>query len=225
MCNFLKVPLILAAACLLASCAKPDRNFAPPAASEPKPELTTPADIAAALAKGGYILYMRHGETIREQGEIEAANRETGRFNIDDCTTQRNLSDGGREQARSSGAAYRRAGIPVARHISRRYCRALQTARLFADDVALSEALTAEGAITKNPARIKAVQAVLSMHPPAGKNVMLFAHQGIFHAATGLTTQEGWTVVLEPGNFKRIVARIAPRDWESLAQAAATAKP
>ena len=69
------VALILAAACLLASCAKPDRNFALPAASEPKLELTTPADIATGLVKGGYILYMRHGETIREQGEIEAANR------------------------------------------------------------------------------------------------------------------------------------------------------
>ena len=156
MCNFLTVALILAAACLLASCAKPDRNFALPAASEPKLELTTPADIATALVKGGYILYMRHGETIREQGEIEAANRETGRFDIDDCTTQCNLSDGGREQARASGAAYRRAGIPVARHICSRYCHALQTARLFADDVDLSKALTAEGAITKNPARIKA---------------------------------------------------------------------
>ena len=112
--NFITAPLILAAACMLAACAKPDRNFAPPADNEPKPELTTPAGIAAALAKGGYILYMRHGETIREQGEIEAANRESGRFNIEDCATQRNLSDGGRAQARASGAAYRRAGVPVA---------------------------------------------------------------------------------------------------------------
>lgn len=209
---------------LLAACAKPDRNFAPPAASEPRPELTAPADIVAALAKGGYILYMRHGETIREQGEIEAKNRETGRFNIEDCTTQRNLSDNGREQARASGVAYRRVGIPVARHISSRYCRALQTARLFADEVELSEALTSEGAITKNPERIKAVQAVLSVQPPPGQNLMLFAHQGIFYAATELTTQEGWTVVLEPGNFKRIIARIAPRDWEVLARAARPAR-
>lgn len=220
--NFL---LILVAACTLAACAQPDRNFAPPAPGEPKPELTKPADIIKALAEGGYILYMRHGETLREQGEMEAKNRETGRFNIEDCSTQRNLSDQGREEARASGAAYRRAGIPVARHISSRYCRALQTARLFADNVELSEALTSEGAVTKNPERIKAVQEVLSMRPPKGQNFMLFAHQGIFHAATELTTQEGWTVVLEPGNFKRIIARIAPRDWATLAKEAVAAKP
>ena len=48
---------------------------------------------------------------------------------------------------------------------------------------------------------------------------MLFAHPGIFFAATGLTVQEGWTVVLEPGNFKRIIARIAPGDWEAIGRA------
>ena len=211
--------LLMAVVLIMGACAKPDRNFAPPAPGEPKPELTAPADIAAALAKGGYLLYMRHGETIREQGEVEAKNRDTGRFNIENCATQRNLSDKGREQARVSGAAYRRAGIPVARHLSSRYCRALQTARAFADNVEPSEPLTSEGAITKSPERIKAVQAVLSMRPPAGQNIMLFAHQGIFYASTELTTQEGWTVVLEPGNFKRIIARIGPKDWDAIARA------
>ena len=40
-----------------------------------------------------------------------------------------------------------------------------------------------------------------------------------FFAAAGLTVQEGWTVVLEPGNFKRIIARIAPGDWEAIGRA------
>ena len=38
-------------------------------------------------------------------------------------------------------------------------------------------------------------------------------------AATGLTVQEGWTVLLEPGNFKRINARIPPGDWEAIGRA------
>jgi phosphohistidine phosphatase SixA len=210
----------LAALCtLLWACANPDRNFAPPAASEPKPELTAPADIAATLAKGGYLLYVRHGETNRDEIELEVKSRESGRFNIEDCSTQRNLSKEGREQSRRAGAAYRRAGIPVARHLSSRYCRALQTANLYADKVELSEALTSEGAITKSPERIAAVRALLSTRPPPGQNIALFAHQGIFYAATGLTVQEGWAVVLEPGNFKRIIARIAPDHWEALGRA------
>ncbi len=211
--------LLLAAGAVLCACAQPDRNFAPPAASEPTPELTAPADIAAALAKGGFLIYLRHGETNRDEIEREAKNRESGRFSIEDCATQRNLSAQGREQARQAGAAYRRAGIPVARHLSSRYCRALQTATLFADKVELSEALTSEGAITKSPERIAAVRALLATRPPPGQNIALFAHQGIFHAATGLTVQEGWAVVLEPGNFKRIVARIAPNDWQAMGRA------
>jgi phosphohistidine phosphatase SixA len=204
---------------MLWACANPDRNFAPPAATEPKPELTAPAEIAAALAKGGYLLYARHGETNRDEAELEGKNRETGRFSIEDCATQRNLSAQGREEARRAGTAYRRAGIPVARHLSSRYCRALQTAKLYADNVELSEALTSEGAITKSPERIAAVRALLSTRPPPGQNLMLFAHQGIFYAATNLTVQEGWTVVLEPGNFNRIVARIAPGGWDAIARA------
>ena len=35
-------------------------------------------------------------------------------------------------------------------------------------------------------------------------------------AATGLTVQVGWTVVLEPGNFERIIARIARAAWEAI---------
>ena len=119
----------------------------------------------------------------------------------------------------AQSAAYRRAGIPVARYLSSRYCRALQTATRYADHVEWSEPLTSEGAITKSPERIAAVQAVLATRPPPGQNIMLFAHQGIFYAATNLTVQEGWTVVLEPGNFKRIIARIAPNDWAAIARA------
>ena len=218
-CNAWKHAIAIAAVCTLWACANPDRNFAPPAASEPKPELTTPAQIATALAKGGYLLYTRHGQTNHDEVELEAKNREAGRFSIEDCATQRNLSPAGREEARVAGAAYRRARIPVARHLSSRYCRALQTARMYADNVELSEPLTSEGAITKSPERIAAVRALLATRPPQGQNLMLFAHQGIFYAATGLTTQEGWTVVLEPGNFKRIVARIAPGDWDAIGRA------
>lgn len=204
---------------MLYACAKPDRNFAPPASTEPKPELTTPTAIAAALSKGGYLIYVRHGQTNHDEVELEARNRETGRFSIDDCATQRNLSAEGREEARRTGAAYRRAGIPVTRHVTSRYCRAMQTAAFYADKLELSEALTSEGAITKSPERIAMVRALLSERPPAGQNAMLFAHQGIFYAATNLTVQEGWAVVLEPGNFNRIIARIAPRDWESIGRA------
>jgi phosphohistidine phosphatase SixA len=204
---------------LLAGCASvnPDRNFAPPAVQEPVPELTAPADIARALRAGGYVIYMRHGQTRRSELELESKTRAAGKFSLADCSTQRNLSDEGIAEARAAGAQFRRMNLPVARYLSSRYCRVSQTARMFADDIAYSEALTSDGPVVKQPERIDGVRALLSESPPAGKNIMLFAHQGIFWEATRLTVQEGWSVVLVPGDFNRIVARIAPADWAALA--------
>ncbi len=212
---------LLAISVWLAGCANtvnPDRNFAPPAVQEPSPELTAPADIARALRSGGYVIYMRHGQTRRNELELEAASRKAGKFSLADCATQRNLSDEGIAESRAAGEQFRRMHLPVAKYSSSRYCRVIQTARQFSDSIAYSEALTSDGPVVKQPDRIDAVRALLSEKPPAGQNIMLFAHQGIFWEATRLTVQEGWAVVLEPGNFTRIVARIAPGDWAKLAQ-------
>lgn len=195
----------------------PDRNFAPPAAHEPTPELTGLPAIAKALRTGGYVVYMRHGRTNRDEIELEAKSRETGRFSIDDCSTQRNLSVEGLAEERTAGAGFKRFGPPVARFVSSRYCRVAQTARMFADQIEWSEPLTSEGPVVKSPERIARVRALLATVPRPGMNHMLFAHQGIFFEATGLTVQEGWAVVLVPGNPRRVIARIAPEDWARLA--------
>jgi broad specificity phosphatase PhoE len=49
---------------------------------------------------------------------------------LEDCATQRNLSDEGRAEARRLGAAFRARGISVQRLLSSPWCRCLETARL-----------------------------------------------------------------------------------------------
>ena len=49
---------------------------------------------------------------------------------IGDCTTQRNLSESGREQARKVGTAFRANGIPAARVFTSQWCRCAETAEL-----------------------------------------------------------------------------------------------
>jgi phosphohistidine phosphatase SixA len=51
-------------------------------------------------------------------------------FRLDDCTTQRNLSAEGRQQAIRMGEALRQQGIVVSRVLSSQWCRCLETARL-----------------------------------------------------------------------------------------------
>jgi len=49
---------------------------------------------------------------------------------IGDCTTQRNLSESGRAQARKIGTAFRANGIPAARVFTSQWCRCAETAEL-----------------------------------------------------------------------------------------------
>lgn len=51
-------------------------------------------------------------------------------FEIGNCAMQRNLSDEGRDQAKSIGAAFRENGIEQADVLTSQWCRCAETARL-----------------------------------------------------------------------------------------------
>jgi phosphohistidine phosphatase SixA len=51
-------------------------------------------------------------------------------INVEDCSTQRNLNDEGRDQARSIGKQFRENGIDAALVYSSQWCRCLDTAEL-----------------------------------------------------------------------------------------------
>src|SRR3546814_19163678 len=76
----------------------------------------------AALKQGGHVAIMRHA-TAPGFGDPEG-------FRLNDCSTQRNLSDAGRAQARRIGDAIRAHGVTIGRVLSSRWCRCLETAAL-----------------------------------------------------------------------------------------------
>jgi len=75
------------------------------------------------LRGGGQVVLMRHAVTTPGVGDPSG-------FRLDDCATQRNLTDAGRDDARRVGAAFRTRGAPVGRVLSSPWCRCLETARL-----------------------------------------------------------------------------------------------
>lgn len=77
----------------------------------------------AALREGGKIVLMRHATTNPGVGDPPG-------FRLDDCSTQRVLSDAGRDQAKSIGAALRRNGIKAGRILTSAWCRCVDTAQL-----------------------------------------------------------------------------------------------
>ena len=191
----------------------------PPASSNPEPLVKGPQAIAALLAQGGYVIYMRHGRTQYDQLELERTNRTNGSFSLDRCDTQRQLSEEGRAEMKATGEQFRAARIPLDQAFSSRYCRATQSAAFFVDGAVATDNLSGEGEVGLNPAQKPRTVAFFSQRPAPGKNTYMMAHGGIFWEATGFVIQEGNAVVLDPGNLKVIMARIGPQEWGSIAQA------
>jgi phosphohistidine phosphatase SixA len=75
------------------------------------------------MRSGGVTVLMRHAQTVPGIGDPPG-------FVLGQCPTQRNLSSGGRRDARSIGAAFQRRGIAPGAVWSSRWCRCLDTARL-----------------------------------------------------------------------------------------------
>ncbi len=73
-----------------------------------------------ALASGGYVLLLRHAMTTGTDRVVD----------VNDCSTQRVLSDSGRDQARAIAANLIEHGVKFAKVVSSQFCRARDTAKL-----------------------------------------------------------------------------------------------
>jgi broad specificity phosphatase PhoE len=75
------------------------------------------------LANGGMVLLMRHASTGADASDPPG-------YNLEDCATQRNLSDPGRAQARRMGERLREMRVPIDHVYTSPWCRCRETARL-----------------------------------------------------------------------------------------------
>ena len=112
--RILELPAIIALAFLLA--------FNSLALAQELPRLSF-AEAAAKMTGRGFVLMMRHAQTEAGVGDPE-------NFKLGDCSTQRNLSPGGRDQAVRVGQAIRQAAIRFDIVRSSQWCRTRETARL-----------------------------------------------------------------------------------------------
>jgi phosphohistidine phosphatase SixA len=166
-----------------------------------------PASDAAweALRQGGAVALLRHA---RAPGTGDPPG-----FRLEDCATQRNLSAEGREQARRIGEAFRERGLRVARVLSSRWCRALDTARLgFGDAAEPFPSLDSFfGDRATEAAQTRAIRDLVSGWRGEGGILALVTHQVNVTALTGLFPSEGEVLVLRPkGDGFEVVGRVRP---------------
>lgn len=134
------------------------------------------------LRHGGYVLYLRHASTDFSQNDSRMTS-------FEDCSTQRNLTDKGRAEARHLGQSITKAGIPIGAVYASPFCRTMETARLAFGEPQLAT-------------------------PPAtGKNNVISSHGNPFFALYGPPClAEGEIAVVEPAT-QQIVGRIRLQDW------------
>jgi phosphohistidine phosphatase SixA len=139
----------------------------------------------------GYVLLLRHSLA---PGSGDPAN-----FRLDDCSTQRNLSDVGREDAREIGEWLKRREIKIARVESSRWCRAKETAQLLdIGRVRLNknlDSLFRETNIESHPATVKVRKQIIDYRNKSGL-LVLVGHYVNIAALTDIGVESGEGVLV-----------------------------
>jgi broad specificity phosphatase PhoE len=154
------------------------------------PSMVAAADNAAwaALRTSGAVVVVRHSYA---PGGFDPPGAR-----LDDCSTQRNLDDNGRAQARRIGEAFRREGIAVGAVLSSPRCRCLDTARLAFGKVEAWDAL--QGSLS-DPQRRQAQLVEIRRRIAAyrdGPPIVLVTHGSVVTDLTGRDIRMGELVVL-----------------------------
>ena len=175
-------------------------------------------EIVAKLKQGGYVIMLRHMATVHSPDNLYGVD-------LEDCTTQRILSEEGKQQARDLGEAFRRLDIQVGQVYVSPYCRTRETAKLaFGSGGEISDTLSEwdELEVEEKTARGTEIRQMLDT-PPAkpGTNTVLVTHTGNLLWSFGLDSRpEGLAHVFKPTGLSigraSYLGMVRPEEWRSL---------
>ena len=166
------------------------------------------SDVESALRHGGVVLAFRHA--------LAPGNFDPPGFKLGACSTQRNLSDEGRDQARRIGAWFGARQLQAARVRSSPWCRCMDTARLaFGDKTEAWAALGSPRAGTEetNAESMVLLRAALSAAAlKRGSFEVWVTHNFVFSALLGESagSGEGLLLGIDKGGGPRVLGRFTP---------------
>jgi phosphohistidine phosphatase SixA len=164
-------------------------------------------DAFALLRRGGVVLAMRHA--------LAPGTFDPPGFTPGDCTTQRNLSDEGRAQARRSGERLRAAGLLPAAVRSSPWCRCLDTATLAFGRAEPWAALGSPRGVEERTYATQIVElrrALAAATAQAGRFEAWITHMFVLSDLVGTGSSSGEGLILRAGADGRpqVLARLAP---------------
>jgi phosphohistidine phosphatase SixA len=158
------------------------------------------AGTPASATEAGWALLRNGGQVVFLVNANAPGSGDPANFDIENCRTQRNLSDRGRQQARRIGALISARAEPVGQVYASRYCRTLQTAHL-----AFGERLVEEMAALDPPSEdedaaegaAQEVTELIRTYSGSG-NLVLVTHPETVEVLVGITPREGEAVIVAP---------------------------
>ena len=145
----------------------------------------------ALLKTGGQIVLIRHAITTPGVGDPPG-------MRLDDCNTQRNLTDAGRRDARRLGEVFRARDVPVDRVLSSPWCRCLETARLaFGMAESWPPLSNLFGRPEHRAEQVQQMQALVGQRRTGG-TLVLVSHGSTISALTGVMLDTAEMVVVTP---------------------------
>jgi phosphohistidine phosphatase SixA len=150
------------------------------------------ATLWAALRGGGHVALVRHGATTGGAGDPPG-------FRLDDCATQRNLTDKGRAEARRLGEQFRSEDVAVGRLMSSQWCRCQETAALMdlgpvEPSATFNNAFTLRDRVGELTAGARAI--VAGWTEPG--TLVVVTHGANILPLTGIMPEEGGVVIVKP---------------------------
>ena len=165
-------------------------------------------DAARLLAEGGAVAAFRH--------TLAPGTFDPPGFAINDCSTQRNLSDEGRAQARQLGAWFKARQLRPTRVRSSPWCRCVDTATLAFGSATVWPALgspsgqTEEATSARQLALRLALQAASRQQGVHGAFEVWVTHMFVMNdlAQVALAPGEGLVLRADPAGAPQVLARI-----------------
>lgn len=171
--------------------------------TSPLPALEPGADIGdrsllEALREGGFVIYIRHAST-----DFSTVDEEP--VDLEDCATQRTLSETGRVESRRIGESIDDLVIPVGDVLSSEMCRAWETAELAFGEAELCSDLTAFATArseAEEDERTGALRTLLATPPEPGTNTFVVGHLVNVTVAANVTMEEAEAAIFLPAESR-----------------------
>lgn len=197
---------------------------------EPAPARAVLVDgLIAALRRGGYVFYFRHGtadvcQDVEPLGTADKTEQPGWWKSCDsDCATAtaRQLNAQGKAEAKQLGVEFARLKLPVARVVSSEFCRNVQSAKLMAlrsrgKPLPIETAKELTSFVYDEKNRCANIYKMLGQPPPRGANVVLLGQKGNECPVVGTLDPAGAAIFKPDGKGgTQAVAVMKWQDWAS----------